>query len=101
MTGVNPRYGEDLAQSEVEYREGRRHARVLFYLRYPFLHLGAQTCVGQRKHRLRGMATSGSVNRLQEKVIIWILYDIAPQPIGHWLGTHKFGIANKVQTVGV
>ena len=83
MTGVNLRYGEELAQSEVEYREGRRHARVLFYLPYPFLHLAAQTCVRQRKHRLRGMATFGSVNRLQEKEINWILYDMAPQPIGH------------------
>lgn len=58
VTGVTPRNDEELAQSEIECREGKPpHVRVLFCPWNMRLHLAVQTCVRQRKPRLLGMAT--------------------------------------------
>jgi hypothetical protein len=66
VTGGHPRNDEELAQSEVECREGKPpHVRVLFCPWNMRLHLAEQTCVRQRKPRLLGMATFDDVYRFQ------------------------------------
>lgn len=66
MTGVTPRNDEELAQFEVECREGKPpRVRVLFCPWNVHLHLAVQTCVRQRKPRLLGMATFSDVCRLE------------------------------------
>ena len=66
MTGVTPR-NEQLAQSEVECREGKHphDVRVLFCPWNMHLHLAVQTCVRQRKPRLLGMGAFDGVCRFQ------------------------------------
>ena len=85
VTGVTPRNDEELAQFEVECREGKPpHFRVLFCPWNMHLHLAVQTCVRQRKPRLLGMATFDGVYRFEERGIIG--YDIGPHldpPLGH------------------
>lgn len=80
MTGVTPRNGEELAQSEVECREGKPpHVRVLFCPWDMLLRLAEQTCVRQRKPRLLGMATFDGAYRLEVRGTIG--YDIgSPDP---------------------
>jgi len=74
VTGVTPRNDEELAQSELECREGKpRHVRVLFCPWNMHLHLAEQTCVRQRKPRLLRMATfDGGVYRLGVRGDYWI-----------------------------
>lgn len=77
MTGVTPRNDEELAQSEVECREGKHHSHDVRVL-CPWnmhLHLAVQTCVRQRKPRLLGMAAFDGVCRLEVRGTIG--YDIA------------------------
>lgn len=75
MTGVTPRNGEELAQSEVECREGKPpHVRVLFCPWDMLLRLAVQTCVRQRKPRLLGMATFDGAYRFEVRGTIG--YDI-------------------------
>ena len=85
MTGVTPRNDEELAQFEVECREGKPpHIRVLFCPWNMHLHLAVQTCVHQRKPRLLGMATFDDVYRFEVRGAIE--YDIGPHldpPFGH------------------
>jgi len=70
VTGVTPRNDEELAQSEVECREGK-HPHVLWNMH---LRLAVQTCVRQRKPRLLGMATFSDGYRFQGRRTIG--YDI-------------------------
>ena len=75
MTGVTPRNDEELAQSEVECREGKPpHVRLLFYPWNMRLRLAVQTCVRQRKPRLLGMAAFSDVYRFEVRGTIG--YDI-------------------------
>ncbi len=65
VTGVTPRNEEELAQSEVECREGKHHVHMLFCPWYALLRLAVQTCVRQRKPRLLLMATFGGLYRVE------------------------------------